>query len=93
MLTKFMAQELTKYKIRVNSINPAFVESNIYLNSGDYSELEYKELINKRNLTYPLGRIGNAYNDIAPLAEFLLSDKSLWTTGSIYVVDGGKSLF
>ena len=38
MLTKFMAQELTKYKIRVNSINPAFVESNIYLNSGDYSK-------------------------------------------------------
>jgi NAD(P)-dependent dehydrogenase (short-subunit alcohol dehydrogenase family) len=88
-----MAQELTKYKIRVNSINPAFVESNIYLSSGDYSESEYKELINKRNLTYPLGRIGNAYNDIGPMAEFLLSDKSLWTTGSIYVVDGGKSLF
>jgi NAD(P)-dependent dehydrogenase (short-subunit alcohol dehydrogenase family) len=93
MLTKFMAQELTKYKIRVNSINPAFVESNIYLSSGDYSESEYKELINKRYLTYPLGRIGNAYNDIGPMAEFLLSDKSLWTTGSIYVVDGGKSLF
>jgi len=93
MLTKFMAQELTKYKIRVNSINPAFVESNIYLSSGDYSELEYKDLINERNKTYPLGRIGNAYSDIAPLAEFLLSDKSLWTTGSIYVVDGGKSLF
>ena len=93
MLTKFMAQELTKYKIRVNSINPAFVESNIYLNSGDYSELEYKELINQRNSIYPLGRIGNVYKDIAPLAELLLSDKSLWTTGSIFVVDGGKSLF
>lgn len=88
MLTKFMAQELTKYKIRVNSINPAFVESNIYLSSRDYSEEEYKKLVNERNLIYPLGRIGNAYNDIAPLAEFLLSDKSLWTTGSIYVVDG-----
>ena len=93
MLTKFMAQDLTKYKIRVNSINPAFVESNIYLNSGDYTESEYKELIKKRNSTYPLGRIGNVYDDIAPLVEFLLSDKSLWTTGSIYVVDGGKSLF
>lgn len=93
MLTKFMAQELTKYKIRVNSINPAFVESNIYLSSGDYSETEYNNLVKERNLTYPLGRIGNAYNDIAPLAEFLLSDKSSWITGSNYVIDGRKNTF
>ena len=93
MLTKFMAQELTKYKIRVNSINPAFVESNIYLSSGDYSETEYNNLVKERNLTYPLGRIGNAYNDIAPLAEFLLSDKSTWITGSNYVIDGRKNTF
>ena len=93
MLTKFMAQELTKYKIRVNSINPAFVESNIYLNSGDYTEKEYEELVKTRNQNYPLGRIGDAYNDIGALAEFLLSDKSSWITGSNYVIDGGKSLF
>ena len=93
MLTKFMAQELTKYKIRVNSINPAFVESNIYLNSGDYSKTEYEELVKTRNQNYPLGRIGDAYNDIGALAEFLLSDKASWITGSNYVIDGGKSLF
>lgn len=93
MLTKFMAQELTKYKIRVNSINPAFVESNIYLNSGDYSKTEYEELVKTRNQNYPLGRIGDAYNDIGALAEFLLSNKASWITGSNYVIDGGKSLF
>ena len=93
MLTKFMAQELTKYKIRVNSINPAFVESNIYLSSGDYYKTEYNNLVKERNLTYPLGRIGNAYNDIAPLAEFLLSNKSTWITGSNYVIDGRKNTF
>jgi len=93
MLTKFMAQELTKYKIRVNSINPAFVESNIYLNSGDYTEKEYEELVKTRNQNYPLGRIGDAYNDIGALAEFLLSDKASWITGSNYVIDGGKLLF
>ena len=35
---------------------------------------------------------GDAKKDIAPTIEFLLSDKSLWTTGSIYLVDGGKSI-
>ena len=30
--------------------------------------------------------------DIAPTIEFLLSDKCLWTTGGIYLVDGGKSI-
>lgn len=37
-------------------------------------------------------RIGDAKKDIAPTIEFLLSDKSLWTTGAIYLVDGGKSI-
>ena len=41
---------------------------------------------------YPLGRIGDEKMDIAPTIEFLLSDKSLWTTGAIYLVNGGKSI-
>lgn len=92
MLTKFMAQELAQYRIRVNSINPGAVYSNIYLSSGDYTEEEYDKLMKDRNRIYPLGRIGDAKKDIAPTIELLLSDKSLWTTGSIYVIDGGKSI-
>lgn len=92
MLTKYIGQELGKYNIRVNSVNPAAVYTNIYIASGDYNQEEYDKWSDEKNKFYPLGRIGNAKKDIAPTIEFLLSDKSLWTTGSIYIIDGGKSI-
>lgn len=92
MLTKYMAQELGKYNIRVNSINPAAVYTNIYIASGDYTQEEYDKWSEDKALSYPLGRIGDAKKDLAPTIEFLLSDKSLWTTGARYVIDGGKSI-
>lgn len=92
MLTKYMGQELGKYNIRVNSVNLAAVYTNIYVASGDYTQEGYDKWSKDKKKLYPLGRIGNAKKDIAPTIEFLLSDKSLWTTGSIYLVDGGKSI-
>lgn len=92
MLTKYMAQEFGKYNIRVNSVNPAAVYTNIYVASGDYTQEGYDKWSEDKKKLYPLGRIGDAKKDIAPTIEFLLSDKSLWTTGSIYLVDGGKSI-
>lgn len=92
MLTKYMGQELGKYNIRVNSVNPAAVYTNIYVASGDYTQEGYDKWSASKPPLYPLGRIGDAKKDIAPTVEFLLSDKSLWTTGSIYLVDGGKSI-
>lgn len=92
MLTKYMGQELGKYNIRVNSVNPAAVYTNIYVASGDYTQEGYDKWSKAKEKLYPLGRIGDAKKDIAPTIEFLLSDKSLWTTGSIYLVDGGKSI-
>lgn len=92
MLTKYMGQELGKYNIRVNSVNPAAVYTNIYVASGDYTQEGYDKWSEEKAPLYPLGRIGDAKKDIAPTIEFLLSDKSLWTTGAIYLVDGGKSI-
>lgn len=92
MLTKYMGQELGKYNIRVNSVNPAAVYTNIYVASGDYTQEGYDRWSEEKAPLYPLGRIADAKKDIAPTIEFLLSDKSLWTTGSIYLVDGGKSI-
>ena len=92
MLTKYMGQELGKYNIRVNSVNPAAVYTNIYVASGDYTQEGYDKWSEEKAPLYPLGRIGDAKKDLAPTIEFLLSDKSLWTTGAIYLVDGGKSI-
>lgn len=63
-----------------------------YCTSGDYTQEAYDKWSEDKKKLYPLGRIGDAKKDIAPTIEFLLSDKSLWTTGAIYLVDGGKSV-
>ena len=86
-----MAQELGKYQIRVNSINPGAVYTNIYVASGDYTQKGYDQWSEKKAPGYPLGRIGRP-EDLAPAIEFLLSELSLWQTGDIILVDGGKSI-
>jgi NAD(P)-dependent dehydrogenase (short-subunit alcohol dehydrogenase family) len=37
---------------------------------------------------HPLGRVGTA-EDIASVAEFLLSEQASWITGQVMHVDGG----
>lgn len=92
MLTHYLGKELAKYNIRVNSINPAEVYSNLNIVNGRYTKEEYDEKMEQRAKKYPLGKIGDAEKDLAPSIEFLLSDKSLWTTGATYIIDGGISL-
>lgn len=70
MLTKYMGQELAKYNIRVNSVNPAAVYTNIYVASGDYTQEGYDKWSEDKKKLYPLGRIGDAKKDIAPTIEF-----------------------
>ena len=92
MLTHYLGKELAKYNIRVNSINPGEVYSNLNIVNGRYTKEEYEEKMSKRAKSYPLGKIGDAENDLAPTIELLLSDNSLWTTGATYIIDGGISL-
>jgi NAD(P)-dependent dehydrogenase (short-subunit alcohol dehydrogenase family) len=78
-LTKSMALELSPY-IRVNAIAPGTV-----LLAENASQEKIKWSIDKS----VLGRTGSP-QDVARLAEFIITNEFL--TGSVYFVDGGRSL-
>jgi len=83
---KAMALELASKKIRVNSILPAVVETEMSKQAlGNLSEESREEILNM----HPLG-LGKP-DDIAYACAFLLSDASRWITGTNLIVDGGYS--
>jgi NAD(P)-dependent dehydrogenase (short-subunit alcohol dehydrogenase family) len=93
MLTEYLAGDLGPYRIRVNSINPGLVKTNLHLDNKVFDdERQYGDMLEKAAARYPLGRIGQA-EDIASTAAFLLSDEASWITGAILKVDGGTTLF
>lgn len=81
---KSMALELAPKKIRVNSISPAIIETE--MTSRLFDNISEKS---KENMfaNHPLG-FGKP-NDIAYACIYLLSDASRWITGSNMIVDGG----
>jgi NAD(P)-dependent dehydrogenase (short-subunit alcohol dehydrogenase family) len=81
-----LANEVSPQKIRVNSIQPAMVETPLI--SLEKISDEQLELDRKK---YPLGRYGIP-EDIAYLIIYLLSDASQWMTGNIITIDGGLTL-
>jgi NAD(P)-dependent dehydrogenase (short-subunit alcohol dehydrogenase family) len=85
-LVKGMALDLAPKVIRVNSVNPGVIETNIF-NEGAISAEQLEE--DKKR--YPLKRFGQP-QEVAYAAIYLLSDASGWITGSNILIDGGFTL-
>jgi 3-oxoacyl-[acyl-carrier protein] reductase len=83
-VTGVLAKELGAKHIRVNSINPGFVETEGVHATGFLDRDFIQGLITQT----PLGR-GGQPEDIAPVAVFLASDDSHWVTGEHVLVSGG----
>lgn len=83
-LTKALAAELTP-SIRVNCIAPSITDTPL---AATLLSSDEKRTANAQR--HPMKKIG-AVEDIANMAEFLLTDKSAWITGQIFKVDGGIS--
>lgn len=86
---KGAALELATQGIRINSINPGLVPTNILnLANNLAGEEHHVEMMLDR---YPLKRLGTP-EDIANGVVYLLSDASSWVTGINLVIDGGYLL-
>ena len=79
-----MAVELGKFNIRVNAIAAGIFKSEIM------EELFAKAWVHKvAQKLVPSQRWGVVNPDITSLVVFLASDSSSYTTGNIFIVDGG----
>jgi NAD(P)-dependent dehydrogenase (short-subunit alcohol dehydrogenase family) len=83
-LTAALAAELAP-NIRVNAIAPSLTQTNL---SSKMLNTEIK--MEQNNNRHPLKRIGQP-EDIANMAELLLTEKGSWISGQIMKVDGGMS--
>jgi len=88
-LTKSAAVEFAQGKrsIRVNSIHPGFVETDM-TKAGSDAMSEAGDLLETLGRETPMGRVGTP-EEIAYAALFLASDESRFMTGSELTVDGG----
>lgn len=81
-LTKSLAVEWALKNVRVNSISPGYIGTDLVLNSQDL-----KPLIEQWKAVSPLKRIGRP-EELQTIAVYLASDSSSFTTGSDFVIDG-----
>ena len=83
-MTKTAAQELGMLGIRVNSVHPGYIDTDML--SAENVGVDLKAMFHFENV--PAGRLGQP-DDVARVVLFLASDDSAFCTGAEFVVDGG----
>jgi 2-hydroxycyclohexanecarboxyl-CoA dehydrogenase len=87
-LTKSLAKELARHKIRANAVSIALVQTgSLAEHTGNADDEKMKRILS----AYPLRRLGTP-DDVTPTILLLASDLSSWTTGQILSVNGGYAM-
>ena len=84
-LTMSLAAEWASNGIRVNAIAPGYVKTEI-------ANTEYEDYAHYWRDEVPMRRYATP-EEFAPIALLLVSDASSFVTGSVFVVDGGYTLW
>ncbi len=83
-LTRTAAREWAPAGVTVNAMCPAAKSQAFMKVIAQYPELE-----KAADAANPMGRMGDPFDDIAPVAVFLASEASRYLTGNTLFVDGG----
>ena len=84
-ITRYCAIEWGPYNVRVNSISPGWIATEMLI---EFQKSGKSADPNSVTRTVPLGRFGKP-EEVADTILFLASDRSAFTTGANFVVDGG----
>lgn len=85
--TRTAAREWAPLGITANVICPAAKSASFKSTMG-----AHPELVAAADGSNPMGRIGDCYDDISPVALFLASEGSRYLTGNTLFVDGGSHI-
>jgi 3alpha(or 20beta)-hydroxysteroid dehydrogenase len=85
-MTKVAALELGPNQIRVNSVHPGMIETDMVKDAAGGHDIDLSPAAKR----IPIRRMGQS-EDVAEVVLFLASDKSAYCTGGEYAVDGGAT--
>lgn len=86
--TRCTALELASKGIRVNSVNPGVIITEIHKRGGKTDE-QYNQFLEHSKTTHALGRVGEV-EEVARTIAFLASDNASFITGAQVPIDGGR---
>ncbi|XP_071504081.1 3-oxoacyl-[acyl-carrier-protein] reductase FabG-like [Diadema antillarum] len=89
-MTRCVAEELAPHGVRVNSVNPGVIKTQIHKRGG-MSDERYEKFMEHSKTTHAMRRTGFV-DEVTRTIAFLASSDSSFTTGETITIDGGRHL-
>ncbi|XP_063696725.1 uncharacterized oxidoreductase TM_0325-like [Culicoides brevitarsis] len=88
-MTRCCALDLAQKGVRVNSVNPGVIITDIHKRGGMDDEA-YEAYLEHSKTTHAMGRVGNVEEVVEAVGFFASNEKSSFITGATLPIDGGK---